>query len=385
MAKKIKVAFLDYSPHYAGAERAMATILSRIDRTKYDVCLIAPMPRLHHIRYGELEVPLVYLNQNTKWWMGRWRWKKPWRGMDFLMRSILGLQLLFFVKRHSIDILHVNLLRPDSFMWLLPCHIAGVKVVGHFRSLPETWIPASRVQKCCDAIICVSRVVWDHLRQKYKHRRTYIVYDPVEVKKVDTGSRETMKTLLGLDPRRTLIASVAALFPNKGHDNAIRAFAAIADEYPMTDLYIAGGGNMEELQRLKDIAKSYQNVKGRIFFSGAQLDDVSVAYKAATLVLSLTKEGEAFGLVPLEAALFSTPSLAPCRGAITEFTQPDHSSFLVDTNSVEAIAQRIREILNSPKKADEVCDQLKKIVSEKFAPCLHVRQIEDIYQAILEH
>lgn len=363
----------------------MASILAHIDRAKFDVCLIAPMPRKHHSRYDELGVPLIYLNQKVKWWMGRWRWKKPWRGMDFLMRSVMGLQLLYISKCLSISVLHVNLLRPDSFMWLLPSHIAGVKIIGHFRSFPETWIPSSRVQKCCDAIICVSRIVREHLRKKFEHKRTYIIYDPVEVEKKAEGNSARMKSLLGLNPQRTLIASVAALFPNKGHDNAIRAFASIANEFPMVDLYIAGGGNIEELQRLKGIARSYPNTKGRIFFSGTQLDDVSVAYRAATLVLSLTKEGEAFGLVPLEAALFSTPSLAPCRGAITEFTQPDHSSFLVDTNSVEAIARRIREILNSPKKADEVCEQLKKIVSEKFAPCLHVRQIEDIYQAILEH
>jgi len=194
-----------------------------------------------------------------------------------------------------------------------------------------------------------------------------------------------MKSLLGMDPQRTLIASVAALFPNKGHDNAIRAFASIADEYPMADLYIAGGGNEKELQRLIEIADSYANIRGRIFFSESQLHDVTVVYRAASLVLSLTKEGEAFGLVPLEAALLSTPSLAPCRGAIAEFSEPDYSAFWVDTTSVEAIAKKTRDILDSPEKAEEVCNRLKKIVSEKFSPCLHVQQIESVYHTVLEH
>ena len=81
-------------------------------------------------------------------------------------------------------------------------------------------------------------------------------------------------------------------------------------------LYVAGGGNKIDLDYLKDIVEELPvSVQKRIFFSEKQVPDIVVVYKAADLVLSLTKIGEAFGLVPFEAAIMDDPFIAPNEGS----------------------------------------------------------------------
>ena len=138
---KTKVAYLDYSPHFAGAERALYTIISHLDRERFEPILVFPFPYEHHHRYDDLDCEKIYLSDGLKWWMGSDRWKSPIKGSDFIKRTIFGYRLANQLSKRGVRILHVNLLRPDSLMWIWFCESFGIKVVGHFRSLSMAWVP----------------------------------------------------------------------------------------------------------------------------------------------------------------------------------------------------------------------------------------------------
>lgn len=376
-----KVMFLDYSPHYAGAERAMASLIIGLKERGYIPYIAVPYPMPHHERYQELGVGVIYLNRSIKWWMGRSRWHKPVRGADLLSRIIWGIQLACVMVKNGFGLLHVNLLRPDSFMWLFFAKIAGVKIVAHFRSLPDAWIPGSCVQKCCHHVICVSKIVQANLNKFFTNERSSVIYDPVCMPACML-SREEAKKQLHLSSDRTVIASVAALFPNKGHDQAIHSFSRIADRFPDADLYVVGGGNAGEVERLKSIVQGYPDLHNRVFFTEKQVSNVEVVYKAASLVLSLTKEGEAFGLVPLEAALMDTPCIAPIRGAIIEFTEHNYNSFLVDTLNTEAVSEMITYVLSNPVMASDVCGRMRRMVGNDFSISKHTQNVIAVYNSL---
>lgn len=367
MAKKIKVAYLDYSPHFAGAERALCTIISYLDRTRFEPVIIFPYPRQHHSRYENLECRIIYLCDGVKWWMGSDRWKNPMRGTDFLKRTVFGGRLARFLKREGIGILHVNLLRPDCLMWLYAAKRSGVKIVGHFRSLPMSWVPSATVQRQCDCILSVSKIVREHAMTKYAHPWNVVVYDSVPELHINKSFQ-----------RQPVLSSVAALFPNKGHDNAIRAFAKIASRYPSYELYIVGGGSNNEIKRLENIAKS-EGVSPKVKFTRKQVSDVACVYASSTLVLSLTKEGEAFGLVPFEAAMCGTPTIAPDKGAIKEILTDGVSAILVETEDVDAIAGKIDWALQNMPMCKSICDKTRTIACTKLTPTEMVYQIMNIY------
>lgn len=384
MNDRIKVAFLDYSPHYAGAERAMVSLISGLRDTDYNGCIIAPYPLPHHSRFKEFGVELHYLNVRKKWWMGSDYWKSPIRGSDFIKRLLFGMQLSIFLRKKVISILHVNLLRPDCGMLLLFPRLASVKILGHYRSISQSWTPPRLVRALCHQIICVSKVVQDNLVKVRGHEKSRVVYDPVATHLSTTETKEESKIRWGCNANRFLFASVAYLSPHKGHDNAIHAFCKFAEDYPDCELLIAGGGPDAELQRLKNIASEYPQFSSRIHFTEEQVSDVASVYNAADVVLSLTKNGEAFGLVPYEAAMLGTPCIAPRRGAIMEIVEDEKHAFLVETESVEDIASCMCKLMREYQQKKNVTQVLKQLVNERLSRVAHVQAVVRVYDNLLK-
>lgn len=385
MDKKIRVAFLDYSPHYAGAERAMVSLIDGLRDTPYQVSIVTPYPLPHHERFREFGVDIYCLNKRKKWWMGSDCWKKPIRGSDFIKRIVFGIQLAVFLRKNGITLLHVNLLRPDAAPWLFAPRISGVKIVGHYRSISQSWIPTYIVRALCHKIICVSKVVQENLLNLRGYEKSCVVYDPVATHLRTTETKEESKTRWGCKANGFLFASVAYLSPHKGHDNAIRAFASIAASCSDCELLIAGGGPDAELKRLKSIAAEYPLLSSRIHFTGAQVSDVASVYNAADVVLSLTKNGEAFGLVPYEAAMLGTPCIAPRRGAIMEIVEDSKHAFLVDTESVEDIASCMLKLKLEYRERVNVAPALKQLVNERLSQIAHVQSIVALYENLVTH
>lgn len=371
---KTKVAFLDYSLHFAGAERALCTIIAHLDRERFEPFLVFPFPYEHHRRYDDLNCEKIYLSDGPKWWMGSDYWKKPIRGTDFIKRTIFGYRLVKQLSMRGVKILHVNLLRPDCLMWIWFCRKYGIKVVGHFRSLSMSWVPPVSVQKRCDAIISVSNIVREHAMSVYQHTNNNAIYDSIAFTKSPANYSS-----------KNIISSVAVLAPHKGHDHAIMAFAKIASKHPDYELHIVGGGMGQgaELQRLKSLANDTSCAE-RIKFTEKQVSNVEEYYSQSKLILSLTKNGEAFGLVPYEAALCGTPTIAPNKGAVTELLVDGVSGIMVETLDVDAIAERIDWALSHYDKCLEICGKTLEVIEKQLTPEIMDEQIMEVYNKLCQ-
>lgn len=383
MSEKIKVAYLDYSHIFAGAERVLYTIISHIDKTQYEPILIFPYPMSHHDRYEDLDCKKIYLADRVRWWMGGDRWQHPLRGTDFMARMIFGLKLCSVLKRERINILHVNLLRPDSLMWLLPSRKSGVKIVGHFRSQALEWVPSGYVQSCCNIILCVSDYSKSRLLSKGRYTDTRTLYDSIDIDSLQSPlSRSEAKRKLGFPEDAILLSSVGQLSKHKGHDHAIHAFARIASAFPKAILYIAGGGNPEDLAYLKDIVRNYPELKDRVRFSEKQLSNIAEVYRASDIVLSLTKVGEAFGLVPYESVWMGTPFIGPDKGAIKEFVRYKENGLIVDTENIDDIAFNLEWALKNQSSMDSMSRKLRESIQELLTPEIMTHNIESVYATL---
>lgn len=377
-----KVAYLDYSSIFAGAERVLHTIVENLDRTQFEPYLIFPYPMEHHKGYSDLDCETHCLARKKSWWMGSDYWKHPLRGTDIIKRTIFGIALAVFLKKNHIKILHVNLLRPDAFMWLFPSKLIGIKILGHFRSQSIEWVAPKRVQTCCKKLVCVSNYSRSRLLLKGEHVESCVVYDSIDVSSLETKlSKTEAKTELGYDENMQLMVSVGQLSLHKGHDNAIRAFAKIANKYPNLRLYIAGGGSPENLSKYKLLANEL-DVADKVRFSECQVSNITDIYRAADLTLSLTKVGEAFGLVPFESSCLGTPFLAPNMGAVKEFIIHMENGLLVNTNSVDEIAEYMEWVFNHYDEAIEMNRKVMGIINTQISPAIMVSNLERIYKTL---
>lgn len=381
MADRIKIAYLDYSHVFAGAERVLHTIIDNIDRDRFEPLLVFPYPMEHHGRYEDLDCKRIYLADGLKWWMGSDRWKHPLRGTDFLARSIFGHRLAKSLREAKVDILHVNLLRPDSLMWLRESKKSGLKIVGHFRSQSLEWIAPRSVQSLCDIILCVSKYSRSRMLTKGEFTKSVSLYDSIEVDQFKSDlTKSEARMGLSLPLKGILLSSVGQLSRQKGHDNAIRAFAKVALARKDVYLYIAGGG--VDLEYLKGIASEYPDVSDRIIFSEVHVSDIKSVYRASDVVLSLTKVGEAFGLVPYESAMMGVPFIAPEFGAVKEFITDGVNGSLVDTNDVDAIAAKIEWILSHPAETHEMVIKTQATVLSQLTPSTMSENLASVYLSL---
>lgn len=384
--KKVKVAFLDYSHIFAGAERVLCDMLANLDREKYEPILVFPFPREHQKRYDSIDCEKVWLNDSVNWWMGSDRWSHPVKGTDLLKRSILGMQLAVFVKQRGVDVLDVNLMRNDVMMWVWATRkLTHARIMGHYRSHVLEWIAPPSAQKLFDLIVCVSRYSMGRYLSKGRHTDVKVLYDAVNVSGMCSElTKEDAKVKLGFRPEDILISSVGQLSEHKGHDNAIRAFANISAEFPSAKLLIAGGGGKGNLMDYYRSIIREEGVSDKVVMTGKQIADIQTVYRASDLTLTLTKVGEGFGLVPYESALLGTPFIAPEFGAVTEFVKDMDNGLLVDTNHIDAIAEKMRWVLSHPDDAQSMVCNLRKLIHKELTPQRLAENLDKTYQYILD-
>lgn len=380
---RIKVAFLDYSHIFAGAERMLYNVITNLDRSKFDPILVFPYPMEHQIGYKCLDCDKVYLAPSLTWWMGSDRWAHPFRGTDFLKRTILGHRLASLIKKRGIDILDVNLMRSDVMMWVWASRrFTNAKIVGHYRSQEQEWVASGISQKLFHIIACVSKFSRMRFRLKGDFTQTCVLYDSVDIDIFKSNkSKEEAKEELGYNKDCKLLVSVGQLSIHKGHDNAIRAFSKIVKTFPNARLLIAGGGNTHLADYYRSLAAEL-GLTDKVSAPGVQIADIQTVYRAADLTLSLTKVGEGFGLVPYESALMGTPFIAPCFGAIIEFVQDMENGLLVDTNDIDAVTNKIVYALNNPDNTAIMVDRLTKTIREKLHPQVLAANLDKLYSSL---
>jgi glycosyltransferase involved in cell wall biosynthesis len=160
--------------------------------------------------------------------------------------------------------------------------------------------------------------------------------------------RDATRHNLGLAPDRMVIVTVARITRRKGHHLTLAALATIPDELRrrITWLVIGPDGEAEHVDQVRRMAET---VDCDVRFLGALPDEqIRDIYAAAdffclTAVPDSSGRVEGFGLVYLEAAAGSLPSVATAIGGVPDAVLAEETGLLVPP-SVEAVARAITEL-----------------------------------------
>lgn len=378
--KKIKVAYLDQSKIFSGAENSLKDLINYLDKDKFESNIIFQYPMEHHKRFKNINKQ--YLNDSCKWWMGSDRWEKPLRGTDFLKRIYLGFQLLRWAKSHQIDILHINLCEPKSFWWGFWLKFYNIKSILHVRSEEMSRLPNANTQRKYDCILTVSNYVKNRVLTKYKHPNIHAVYDAVDfIQNNNILSRNELFDKLKLSLNKKLISSVGMLQKIKNHEMAIKVFTQLSKKYPDYILLIAGGGLPVELERLKKIVKELK-LEEKIIFTKKQIDYIDSVYKHSEFIFSLTLPGEAFGRVPFEALKFNTPTIVPKRGAANELFIDRKTGFMANPENMEEITEIANFIIESKNKTNQILKRSYEKFSILLSPINYSKNMSEKYNEL---
>ena len=257
------------------------------------------------------------------------------------------------IERWSPDIVHTHLIHADLYGQIAACArgVTGVSSVHgthpFYRREPGRSI-ARLAGHLASRTIAISRYAGDFVCEvgiapPERVRVIHYGVDPTSWLESKDDRAERRRTL-SLDPDDIVVGVASRLVPRKGHDVAIRAFAAVAERLPRTRLLVAGDGPLRA--EVEEMAR--RNLPSRQYSILGYVEDIRGFFGACDLVLfpSLPSFGEGFGLAALEAMAAGVPVVASDAGPLPEVVSDGESGLIVAPGDDQAWAQAIFTLAN---------------------------------------
>lgn len=310
-----KVLFLVDSLRIGGAERALATMLATIDKSRYDITVLS-------IVDGGYFADLIKSNESINY-------------------RYIASSNATFVDKVKVKLIYKYLTAKLVYKWFVPkdndveiafCEGFTTKVIGastnkvakqiawvHTDLKGNNWPLDNGVfdsldeeiscYDCYDTVVGVSDIVknglFDILRNK-NIRRIYNLVDESEIK-----SKSQSPSLFALEKNRFNIISVGRLEYVKGYDRLINAFARLRnDGFENITLTIVGEGSQKEIL-FEMIQKSH--LEDVVTLTGGQENPYAIMRGRDLFVCASRYEG--YNIAIVEAMILDIPVLSTkCSG-----------------------------------------------------------------------
>lgn len=229
--------------------------------------------------------------------------------------------------------------------------VAARRTLGRVRA-PAVWRRA-------DLVLAVSGAVADRLAEAgLQPARVRVVPDGVEPPEGDGGAG-ALRRAADADEATTLVGTVGALEPEKGHDVFLRAAARLARERPGVRFVVAGeGSGRPELETLA----ADLGLEGRLVLAGHVPE---VARSLADLdVFVLASRQEGLGSAALEALAAGVPSVLARAGGLEEVAAGEVPT--VPPDDPGALAAAVGRLLDEPEARERAARAGLRRIEERF-------------------
>lgn len=373
-----KLLFFIESLSGGGAEKALVTLLSHLDNSKYDVMLFTLVdtgPLIADINKGNIHYmsairhtsnPLLSLWNKAKYKLIyhvlpiRWvcKWIIPQKGFDLYIAFTEGFatKLLAHIPGEKMTWVHTDL---ENNPWPLD--------IGIYKNLEEEKWTYTRYNK----VICVSRVVENVMNNHYGIHQTQTIYNLIDA---DSIIAQSIKPTILSASQGFKIVTVGRLVPQKGYDKLIPIIAKLREKGSYIHLLIIGTGT--ELANLEHISRQY-GVADSVVFMGYQKNPYPIMRQADLLVCSSRVEG--FGLTIVEAMILGLPVISMKCSGPEELLQGGKYGELCD--DYDALAEAIGRAYSDTDYLQEL--QKKSLAGRTcFNIQQSIQQIEMLFDAI---
>ncbi len=186
-----------------------------------------------------------------------------------------------------------------------------------------------------------------------------VLYPPVDLPAQESASQRSF------NGNRTL-GILARLDPVKGHREFLKAFKEVQVEFPDAALRLAGAEeNVSWNSLLREVdALKIQNVIYHGFLPHEKIGEFRNAC-AAGVVPSLGSEEVSRAL--LEWMAEGKPVVATNAGCIPEILK-DEGGYIVDRTEVYRMADKLKDLLRDPEKAQRMGELNRKICQDSYSP-----------------
>jgi glycosyltransferase involved in cell wall biosynthesis len=371
---RIRVVELLATGSNGGAQEHLYNLVTRIDRSRYEVSVLSLTNGASIRRLERAGVPVCVL--------------------DDVDDEAAIADVSAHLAAVGADVVHNHMFRAEVIGTRAAQRLAAA---GRRRPFVVSTVHSSRIRSEADRelmrqltphidhLIAVSRAIVRKIEDEGRFGSPVsLIYNGVDLSRyADQEACCTLHEEYGIPAEAPIVGVVARLESEKGHPTLLDAWPLVREAVPEAHLLIVGEGSEREALEAQAAALGLLAPPPAVTFTGRR-DDVP-AVTAALDAAVLPSYREAQGLSILEAMALSRPVVASAVGGIPEMIDHGRTGLLVPPHDPAALAGAIIRLLTDHPYADLLARAGRDLVYERFCVELMVRAIETIYdEAIAE-
>jgi glycosyltransferase involved in cell wall biosynthesis len=306
--------------------------------------------------------------------------------IDTTHKKKISLKIILLIKKiikeKNIDIIYATTSRtiPNAVFASIGTNVKLVAyrgtTGGMYRHDPSSYM--SILNPRVNGVICVSQAVNNHLSKQVfdKSKKIVTIY-----KGHDTAwyNQEPLDLAeFGTNTNNFNIACVANARPHKGLIYLIKAARELADIKDIHILLI--GSKISEEPYMSEIKNS--GMEDRIHVTGYRNDVPQIIAACDVLVHpSIRKEG--LPRVILESLAGKTPVIASAIEGSMEIIEDGFNGYIVPIKDEKAIANKVKELYNSPQILKKLSDNSRDTIENKMAHKTTVKKYIEYFESLL--
>jgi glycosyltransferase involved in cell wall biosynthesis len=262
-----------------------------------------------------------------------------------------------------------------SYIAHVPC-VWHVREVGRDSQARRNFLKLTA--KLATRLVVVSKSVGELYSEKDKEKLR-IVYNGIDPNYFDPEAFNSVaiRRDYNIDPDQPVVSIIGRLHQSKHHYDLLIAARMLIKEWPNLLVLIVGDGPLEEdiKQRIQELGLG-QNVRLLGY-----MEDVRGVLAASDLMV-LPSEHEAFGRAVAEAMLMEKPVVATNVGGLPELITPT-TGVLVPSNCPEELGNAIKSVIINPQRGIEMGRCGRKRALSLFSIDRYTHQMKDIFTELV--
>lgn len=375
----IRVAYIDHTAKWSGAEVALYNILTNIGEQIDPLVILAEDGVLaDRLREQDIDVRIVPLDESIRD-RGRNAVNMGAPAAAFKMFAY-GRKLAPLLKQEKVDCVHTNSLK-SALYGAIAAKKAGIPLIWHIRDhigapyLKPVVAKAIRLlsRLLPNGIIANSHSTLNALELP-RSKKTMVVYCAF-AKEIGSGIGKR-------DQKDFNVLLAGRLTHWKGQHIVLEAAKAFKNE-PRVKFWLAGDALFGEDDYKKELLQKMQDDELTNVSLLGHVDDIQGLMNTADLLIHTSITPEPFGQVIVEGMAAGLPVIASNEGGPVEIVVPGETGLLIQPGDPVILAETITWMLNHPEERKRMADNGLKRVKEHFVIENTVKDIVDYYKGLL--